>query len=239
MPLNRYFLLSAFLALALGASSQEVYTAGMARSVMTGSDLSAHVKLDTLLMKPHLYGLGPAENLQGEVTVIDGNPYVSALRGDSVYTEIDEYVRLPFFAYAYVAQWDSLRIETSIADKSQFQFLVDSLARMRGMDMDSAFPFRLKATWNQVDYHIIMRDTTEAQHSHEAHNKAKVNFSESNFDADLLGFFSRHHEGVFTHKGEYIHIHLLSADRKISAHLDSIYHSGLFTLYLPAISQPN
>lgn len=223
----------------MGAWSQEVYTAGMARHVMTGLDLSSHVKLDSLLGRPHLYGLGPAENLQGEVTVIEGIPYVSSVLDGSVHTMIDENIRLPFFAYAYVAQWDSLRIEASIADKSQLQFLVDSLARGRGMDMDSAFPFRLKAKWDQVDYHIIMRDTSEAQHSHEAHSRSKVKYSGSAWNADLLGFYSRHHEGVFTHKGEYLHVHLLGGAREVTGHLDALHHRGTLTLYFPSPSQPH
>lgn len=51
--------------------SQEVFTSGKAKNVMMGIDLSATVALDTLLEKQHLFALGPVDDLQGEITVLD------------------------------------------------------------------------------------------------------------------------------------------------------------------------
>lgn len=52
--------------------------------------------------------------------------------------------------------------------------------------------------------------------------------------AELLGFYSREHKGVFTHHDSYTHIHLLSNDKIHLGHLDTLLlseHSNL--LYLP------
>ena len=84
------------------------------------------------------------------------------------------------------------------------------------------------------DYHIIMRDKTEKQHSHAAHDRAKRRFTLEQAAGDIVGFFSRNHQGVFTHKGQFIHPHFLAADRSTTGHLDGLQHNGRYTVYLPA-----
>lgn len=233
MDLSRTALLIFLLAWAALGQAQQVHTAGAARNVMMGTDLSNQVQLDTLLAKPHLYALGPFDDLQGELTVFDGVAYLSAAPAAGVQTSVAPTARAPFLAYAYVPNWEAYVLDRSISGLKDLEALVDSLGQAHGYGADEAFPFRLSGTWASADYHIIMRDRSEEAHSHEAHNEAKVKFSERAVPADLVGFFSRHHEGVFTHRGQYIHVHLLKSDRSVTAHLDGLRSDGPFTLYLP------
>ena len=41
-------------------------------------------------------------------------------------------------------------------------------------------------------------------------------------EVDLVGFFSRMHKGVFTHHDTFVHMHLLTADRKMMGHADEV-----------------
>ncbi len=237
MKLSLSFLFACLLSV-LG-HTQVVQHIGMAKSVMTGKDLSSNVGLDSLLREPHLFGVGPYNNLQGEITIIDGLPLISTIKDGKISTYLDPNASAPFLAFSYQKDWVPYHVNSSIQSLHDLQNLVDSLGRQHGIKKEEAFPFKLSGQWDSLAFHVIMRDTNEMNHSHEAHKKAKVNFYESNCHGDLVGFFSRHHEGVFTHKNQYIHVHFASADRSRSGHLDDIKRDGHFTVYLPSVTLPS
>jgi len=225
-----------FLAAAISFSTQAqvVFTAGAARNVMMGTDLSSHVQVDTLLRQPHLFALGPVENLQGEITVFDGQVFTSGAFGEDAIVQLQPKVRAPFLVYAYVPSWTAYELKQPIDSPKTLERLIDSLGQTHGYLPDEAFPFRLSGIWDEVNYHIIMRDQNEEKHSHEAHEKAKHRFHAKQASGDIVGFFSRNHQGVFTHKGQYVHAHYLAADRSTTGHLDGLSHQGAYTVYLPA-----
>jgi len=217
--------------------SQEVYTSGKAKNVMMGIDLSATVLLDTLLVKKHLYALGPVDDLQGEITVFDGDAYAAQVtnkRKRSVKLLDSEGLKAPFLVYAYVEEWETYSVEVEIQNLKDLERIVDSLGSAHGFDKNDAFPFLLEGTFLEVQYHIIKRNKREKEHNHDAHNEAKVPFSNCLIPANLVGFYSRNHEGVFTHKGQFIHVHFLPKDRRITGHLDNLNHSGTVLISLPA-----
>jgi acetolactate decarboxylase len=221
---------------------QEVLTVGKAKNVMMGIDLSATVALDTLLVKPHLYALGPVDDLQGEITVFDGEGYAAEVtnkRKRTVKSLEAEGIKAPFLVYAYVPEWKTYSVEVDLQNLKDLENLVDSLGNVHGYNETDAFPFLVEATFLEVEYHIIKRNKREKQHSHEAHNAAKVHFSNCLIPAHLVGFYSRHHEGVFTHKGQFIHVHFLPKDRRITGHLDKLNHSGRVLISLPALIHNN
>jgi acetolactate decarboxylase len=67
-----------------------------------------------------------------------------------------------------------------------------------------------------------MRDQSEKEHNHDLHKKSKVHFTEKSVSGTLLGFYSTQHEGVFTHKGQYIHVHFVNENKRATGHLDGI-----------------
>ena len=40
--------------------------------------------------------------------------------------------------------------------------------------------------------------------------------------ATLLGFFSKHHQGVFTHHGENTHFHFVDEEKRLTGHVDAV-----------------
>lgn len=223
-------------------SSQEVHTSGKAKNVMMGIDLSATVALDTLFVQPHLYALGPVDDLQGEITVFDGEVYaveVTNKRKRNVKFREAEGLKAPFLVYAYVPEWKTYSIEVDIQNLKDLESIVDSLGRVHGYHETAAFPFLVEATFLEVEYHIIKRNKREKQHNHAAHDAAKIHFSNCLNPGHLVGFFSRHHEGVFTHKGQFIHVHFLPKDRRITGHLDKLNHTGTVLFSLPVLSRNN
>jgi len=67
----------------------------------------------------------------------------------------------------------------------------------------------------------------------EAHQR-QANYSLKNSEVDIVGFFSTDHKGIFTHRDSYLHMHLISSDRKKMGHLDKlIFGYETIKLYLP------
>ena len=238
----RFFLLISAVTLSVFVSPQCVFTSGKAKNVMMGIDLSATVALDTLLIQPHLYALGPVDDLQGEITVFDGKVYAAQVtnkRKQRVKFREAEGLKAPFLVYSYVPEWKSYSVEVDLQNLKDLESIVDSLGRVHGYHETAAFPFLVEATFLEVEYHIIKRNKREKQHNHAAHDAAKIHFSNCLNPGYLVGFFSRHHEGVFTHKGQFIHVHFLPKDRRITGHLDKLNHSGTVLVSLPVVSNNN
>lgn len=240
--MKELFLLVFITLFSIFALSQEVNTSGKAKNVMMGIDLSSTVALDTLLVKQHLYALGPVDDLQGEITVFDGEVYAAEVtnkRNRNVKFLEAEGLKAPFLVYAHVPEWKTYSVEVELQNLKDLENIVDSLGRFHGYTKTDAFPFLVEATFLEVEYHIIKRNKLEKQHSHEAHNEAKIDFSNCLIPANLVGFYSRNHEGVFTHKGQFIHVHFLPKDRRITGHLDKLNHSGTVFFSLPVLSRNN
>ena len=67
----------------------------------------------------------------------------------------------------------------------------------------------------------------------EAHNGQK-NYDLQNEQADIIGFFSTKHQAIFTHHDTFLHMHLITVDRKKMGHLDEVlFKKGTISLFLP------
>ncbi|MCH8553641.1 MAG: acetolactate decarboxylase [Schleiferiaceae bacterium] len=208
----------------------------MAKNVMMGIDLSPQVQLDTLQPMEHLFALGPVDDLQGEITVIAGQVFYSKAFGDSIVTGIQSDLKAPFLAFSHVEEFDTIPIDLDVTSLKDLESQLQRIRAEYDIADTVAFPFLLMAQdWQSLQIHIIMRDTAEEVHSHDAHKKAKVHFDFQNTSGTLLGFFSTQHEGVFTHKGQFIHVHFLDDENQITGHLDQIQHKGSVFLLLPKL----
>jgi acetolactate decarboxylase len=218
----------------LTLTAQNVLVSGKAKNVMMGIDLSSTVFLDTLNRK-HLYGVGPVEDLQGEITIYNGEVISSVVlnKKKKFRTASNAAIRAPFLVYAQVAEWVTYEVPIKVTNNKLLEAVIDSLRIAHGIADDTPFPFLVEGNFLEVSYHIIRRNKREKEHNHEAHNKAKVKFGACLTDAILVGFYSTQHEGVFTHKGQYIHVHYLKADKSITGHLDELVHDGVVRILLP------
>lgn len=227
-------LLIGFLLFALQSCSDKPYdvkVAGNVKDVMHGKSLENHIRLDTILA-PGIYGVGPNENLRGEITVVDGVPYVSTVENGKMVTRIDSSVSAPFFVYS---PFKYRKVRETVSWRS-VKDIENTLKRLKGyfnIPKNQAFPFVVEAEFSKIQLHVIMRDPNEKEHSHEAHKEAKVPFKYKSIRGRLIGFYSTEHEGVFTHEGSHIHVHFLSNDGKITGHLDNLRHLSTVAVSIP------
>lgn len=83
----------------------EVKVVGEMRNVMWKGQLHATINLDTIADKKNLYGLGPMEELTGEIIILDGRAFQATVSpGTTMDIKETFQIKAPFFGYAHIAQ---------------------------------------------------------------------------------------------------------------------------------------
>jgi acetolactate decarboxylase len=94
------------------------------------------------------------------------------------------------------------------------------------------FAFKLIGKVSSAIIHIQnLPRGTKVSSPDEAH-QGQVNYNIANQDAEIIGFFSTEHKGVFTHHDSFLHMHLITTDNSKMGHLDEL-EIGEMKLYLP------
>jgi acetolactate decarboxylase len=202
------------------------------RNVMHDGELQGKISLDTITEKTNLYGLGPLEYLQGEVTILDGHPYVSRVgAGSTMQVEETWNIKAPFFVRTNVAKWKEMSIPRHVQTIPELEELLARITKDLG---SSPFPFKLTATVESATIHIVNLPQGTVVHSHEEAHQGQQNYTLTHVPAEMIGFYSTGHAGVFTHHDRTTHIHLITADRTAMGHLDEmLLETGTAKLYLP------
>lgn len=184
--------------------------------------LAGIVQLDTLF-EPHRYGLGPVAYLQGEILLWNDTVFVSRVENGSNAVRIAPTVEAPFLVYASVPTWSTPQpIADTLISLPQLQAIVEQQAVAAGKSLNKPFPFVLQGTARRIVYHVMNRPVGEAAHNPAMHQQAKQFFTLKNEVVQLLGFYSRHHQGVFTHRDSYVHVHVINQGRTKMGHLDEL-----------------
>ena len=185
-----------------------------------GGDVAGRVALQQFAGKKNLYAVGPVAKLDGEITIVGGKFYVARVRHGAVETDGDLATQASFLVWSEVAAWKPpMRLGVKIDNQAQLEKQIETLALKAGIDTSKPFPFKLEGVFDAVDYHILVPKTSrQAQASH---GDGAKKIDAKNTDAEIIGFFSKNHEGVFTHKDSFAHLHVV--ERKgYSGHVDAI-----------------
>lgn len=210
-----FSVLSAFAVFA--TTTYTVLWRGALRDVQSG-DVSGKVPLQEFAGKQNLYAVGPLANLGGEITAIAGKFYISRVKNGDVEVDSDLSASASFLVWSEVAAWKpSVPLGAKIDNHAQLEKQLEALATKAGIDTSRPFPFRLKGVVDSVDYHIL---TPQTRQHHASHSEGAKRISSKSVDAEIIGFYSKNHEGVFTHKGSFAHLHVVERDS--SGHVDEL-----------------
>ena len=207
----------------------EVHVTGQMKDVMWKGKLFGKLKLDTIT-KDNTYGLGPESYLTGEVLINNGNAYVSKVLSDSSITVLKTTnIEAPFFVYSHVKNWQKLQLPDSITSSKSLENYISFLVK----DTDESFAFKLHGSIKSAQIHIQnLPFGTKVSSPKEAH-QGQVNYDLKNEIVDIVGFYSKHHQGIFTHHDSFTHMHLITQDETKMGHLDTIVIDKL-DLFLPS-----
>ncbi|MEX2350349.1 MAG: acetolactate decarboxylase [Flavobacteriaceae bacterium] len=189
------------------------------KNVMLQGELEGTIFLDTIQPKNNLYGIGPVAYLKGELLIIDGESYVSKVETDStMIVEKTFDVKAPFFVYATVAEWNEEILPDMITNLETLETYLDEKFK----NHNNPFVFKLSGKINAAKIHIVnLPEGSKVSSPEEAH-KGLTYFPLKNEEVEIIGFFSRKHQTVFTHHDTYMHLHLITNDKQKMGHLDAV-----------------
>lgn len=202
---------------------------GAMKNVMWKGELGSSVYLDTISDKKGLYGLGPETFLTGELLINNGKSYISKVTSDSTMTVEKRFdVSAPFFVYGNVTEWSKIELPSNIKTIWNLEKFIEE----KSMDYKRPFAFKLIGQVSSAIIHIQnLPEGTKFSSPEEAH-QGQTSYNLENEDAEIIGFFSTEHEGVFTHHDSFLHMHLITIDESKMGHLDKL-EIGEMKLYLP------
>jgi acetolactate decarboxylase len=207
----------------------DIKIVGAMKNAMWKGQLYATIDLDTISDKNGLYGLGPVTYLSGELLINNGYCYTSKVTSDStMIVEIGFDVSAPFFVYANVHEWTELQLPSNIKSIQDLEIYLDAKTK----DFKRPFAFKLAGRVSNAIVHIQnLPEGTKVSSPAEAH-RGQTDYEIKSENAEIVGFFSTEHKGVFTHHDSFLHMHLITADEKKMGHLDEL-EIGEMKLYLP------
>lgn len=203
----------------------QVSVHGALRAMFHEGQTGTMVSLDSLLPSPHLYAVGALTDLSGEVTVIDGRAYLAFPESEeSARTErtLQSEVGATLLVATKVPSWSPLVTERAIRFE-ELDAEIGRLAVMAGLSLEDRFPFLLEGTFEDLQWHVVDgRRLAGGGSSHEDHMAAAVHAGRDRAPATLIGFYSEHDQGVFTHMGSKTHIHCVQDEPLSTGHVDHV-----------------
>jgi len=202
---------------------------GAMKNVIWKGELGSSIDLDTISDKNGLYGLGPVSYLAGELLINNGKSYVSQVTSDSTMTVKKTFkTSAPFFVYGNVTEWNEIDLPKDVKKIQDLEKFIDD----KTTELKRPFAFKLIGQVSSAIIHIQnLPEGTKVSSPDEAH-QGQTNYKIQNEDAELVGFFSTEHKGVFTHHDLFLHMHLITKDESKMGHLDEL-EIGKMTLFLP------
>lgn len=200
----------------------EVKNAGSMHQMMMSGDISGKLFLNQIKSQ-NLYGIGPLEKLKGEITVVNGKPYVStvSLAGKPVVQKNWESSAV-FFVYADSKEWVESEVNHPVESKRMLNKLIAEALDSYSIDHEKKVLFKIHANARSLKYHILNLDKQESNF-HKSHRFSKKVYDIKSSPVEIVGFWSpQKMMGIFTHRGDRTHLHFISSDEKHSGHVDSL-----------------
>ena len=195
------------------------------------------VDLAPLVGRKGLFGLGALEGLGGEVTLWDGQLWLSTLDGQGgavagQHTATTAGATL--LVTSVVPSWQERPINQAVPF-DQLDTFIEREARAAGVNVAEAFPFRIEGAPTRLDWHVIDGSKIPPDaHGHEAHIRTAVRGTLSGTPVQIIGFYSPKHHAIFTHHDTNTHAHVISDAPMVTGHIDHVDINAGARLFLPA-----
>jgi acetolactate decarboxylase len=218
---------------------------GAQRDLFRTGQATPALHLHELARSNDLQALGPCAQLDGEITIIDGEAHISRVRDGACVIQHALKEDAIFLVWAYQARWHEVEIPDDIHGYLPLQAFIREAAREHAIDTGEPFPFRIHGTPVELAWHVNVDRTGGKPITEALFRASKQSFTLRNEPAEIVGFYSEHHEGVFISahapavdrsRGERnaMHLHFVSGSRGSSGHIDDLRFDGGMRLGLPA-----
>jgi hypothetical protein len=200
----------------------EVKVWGALRAIMHEGKTGPQVALADATAGSHAYGVGALSGLQGETTIVDGVAWVARVRQDGgvqVTNAPPAGESATLLVVARVSEWRSVVVANDIGP-DELDDRLEAIARANGIDVERPFPLLVEGELDGVEWHVLNGAKPAVGAGHDDHMRGATKGIIRAQSGLLVGFFSKQHEGVFTHMGRRTHLHVLTANHAIMGHAD-------------------
>lgn len=216
--------------------SVSIMVHGALREIMHMGRTERQVDLAPFIGQKGLFGLGALENLGGEVTLWDGQLWLSTPdgQGGAVSGRHETTTAgATLLVTSLVTAWQEQAITESVPF-DQLDAFIEREAQAAGVSVAEAFPFRIEGTPSRLDWHVIdgSKIPSDAQ-GHEAHMQTAVRGSLVSKSVQIIGFYSPKHHAIFTHHDTNTHAHIISTTPPLTGHVDGVDIDEGARLFLP------
>ncbi|MDX1387664.1 MAG: acetolactate decarboxylase [Acidobacteriota bacterium] len=205
---------------------------GELRTVHRQGDARPTAHLSQIEPRDGSFAIGPLAGLRGEITVIDGEAFVTIADDSGERMERGFDHDAPFLVFGWVGQWQAIPIPSDVQDIAGLEQWLPDKAAASGLRVDEPFPFKVETSVSRVGYHVISNTEPGYQVSR-PHRELMRFFTIDSEPVVLIGVHSISHGGVFTHHDQATHLHVVSKDGQHAGHVDQLGLGSNAVLYLP------
>jgi len=207
---------------------------GEMRPVMRDGQTQARVQLCEVVKRPHAYGVGAVEGLDGEIVIDDGRCWVARVRGQSLAVDRAADSHATLLIVSHVPAWTTSIIERPLPAESVDGY-VRGAAERAGVDTTKPFPFVIEGEFHDVTAHVVNGycPMDRPPQSVKRDNQP-FRISEKSIRGKLIGFYAPDSASRLTHHGTESHIHVLvETAPPLMGHVEQASVADGATLRLP------
>ena len=199
------------------------------------------VSLESLSKRPHFYGVGALEKLQGEITIVDSQPFVSMVTADGMPKSLSARasgLQATLLVGAEVSDWASFEIPEAMSS-GKVEAWIQIHAERLGFEPSEPFPFLIDGEFVDCRLHII----NGACPVHAKRQNKSIPTGSKPYEVELksvqgkvVGVFARNAAGKLTHPGTSVHAHIVYQDNNgefLTGHLEYFGAQSGARLQLP------
>lgn len=149
---------------------------GAQREIFKTGKASGVISLESLVGRPGVFAVGPVEGLDGEITIIDSQPYITKVRGSDVTMDNTFKHGAFFLVWAEQTDWQDVPVPDTVKGYIDLQQFVKAQAQTAGIDVTKPFPFLLSGTPTEIKWHINVDRTEGKPITKELFMKSKQRF---------------------------------------------------------------
>ncbi len=218
---------------------------GAQKKIFTTGDLNGTIDFKFFKGKKHLYCVGPAAGLDGEVTIWDSKPYVAKVRNNRIIVDHTFNNKGLFLVWAQVPHWRSIPIPSNVKTYVQLQRFVEEQALLSGIDITEPFPFQVIGTPVEIKGHVNVNKIYGIRPiTKKLFVRSKKFLVLRHQPVYIIGFYSTKHYGIFISayapaikRGSGIknavHMHFIAPKIGLAGHIDNIILGKGMVLRLP------
>ncbi len=217
--------------------------AGSQKTIFDTGKAEGAVPLTAMSGENASFAVAAAAGLDGEITVFQGKPYVTQVRGANYTVDHSQNHSAIFAVWTKNTEWNDEEIPTTVKDYLDLQRFVKSRAEAAGIDVTKPFPFLITGTPVELKWHINVDRTEGKPIDRKLFAESKAGYVLKGEPVDIVGFYSEVHQGVFISAyapgikdkevNNKFHFHFISKKDQSSGHIDDILLAGGMTLRLP------